>query len=200
MNLKPRTSVGNDKALLYRRFTSLEKSVNLENVYKTFVDNVYWIFDNVNLNFMTIDSSLIPAYSTVVIVNTNTTILQYKDTYFKYDGEDWVKITELTGTYTLLSAKYNNIAKYQTNKYYFVGSFDYMIKGSIEGTTTQYLKGNIMPLSSMNIKYFDDEINIHKDDLVVAMDRLWSVENPETIQKRMPKPYNVYYATLNSIL
>ena len=99
-----------------------------------------------------------------------------------------------------LSAKFGNIARYQTNKYYFVGSFDYMIRGSIEGTTTQHIKGNIMPLTSLNIKYFNDDIELNVDDLVVIEDHLFSVENPETTQKRMPKAFKVHFATLNSIL
>ena len=86
-----------------------------------------------------------------------------------------------------MSAKFNNIGKYQTNKYYYVGSFDYMVKGSIEGTTSQYIKGNIIPLTSMNIKHFNDEINLNVDDLVVIGKKLFSVENPETTMKNATK-------------
>ena len=75
-----------------------------------------------------------------------------------------------------------------------------MIKGSIEGTTTQYLKGNIIPLTSLNIKFFNDDIKLSPDDLVVIGKRLYSVENPETVAKRQPKAFNVHFATLNSIL
>lgn len=100
----------------------------------------------------------------------------------------------------LLSGTFNNIAKYQTNKYYFVGSFDYMLKGSIESTTSQYVKGNIIPLQSFNIKHFDDDIKLTTDDLVVIEGHLYSVENPETDHKHQPKDYAVYFATLNSIL
>ena len=86
------------------------------------------------------------------------------------------------------------------NKYYYVGSFDFMIKGSVEGTTAQFIKGNILPLSSMNIKYFTDDITINHDDLVVVDKRLFSVEDTEMDIKYNPKPYKVYFATLNSIL
>lgn len=99
----------------------------------------------------------------------------------------------------ILNAKFNNIAKYQTNKYYYIGSFDYMIKGSIDGTITQYIKGNIIPLKSLNIKYSDD-VELSPDDLVVIENRLYSVENPETVLKQQPKPYKIYFATLNNIL
>lgn len=100
----------------------------------------------------------------------------------------------------LLSGTFNNIAKYQTNKYYYVGNFDFTIKGSIEGATAQYVKGNIIPLTSLNIKYFDDEINLRTDDLVVVDGHLYSVENPETTIKQQPKPFKIHFATLNSIL
>lgn len=75
-----------------------------------------------------------------------------------------------------------------------------MVKGSIEGTTTQYMKGNILPLTSMNIKYFDDDVNLEVGDLVVVDGHLYSVENPETVLKQMPRPFKVHFATLNSIL
>ena len=100
----------------------------------------------------------------------------------------------------LLSAKFNNIAKYQFNKYYYVGSMDYMVKGSIEGTTTQYIKGNIIPLTSLNIKYFNDDIKLNPDDLIVIDKHLYSIENVEDVVKRQPKKFAVHFATLNSIL
>lgn len=96
--------------------------------------------------------------------------------------------------------RFNNMSKYQINKYYYVGSFDFVIKGSIEGTTGQYIKGNIMPLTAMNIKHFDDNIKLTTDDLVVVEGRLYSVENPETVYKQQPKRYNIHFATLNSVL
>lgn len=75
-----------------------------------------------------------------------------------------------------------------------------MIKGSIEGTNAQFIPGNIIPLSSFNIKYFNDDIQLNQDDLVVIDKHLYSVENPETDIKYNPKPYKIHFATLNSIL
>lgn len=100
----------------------------------------------------------------------------------------------------LLSVKFNNIAKYQTNKYYYAGSFDYMIRGSVGSQDTQHIKGNIMHLRSFEIKHFDDRINIDHDDLVVIEGRLYSVSDLTYDIKRSPKPYTVYFATLNNIL
>lgn len=200
MKLKPKSTTRNPKALHYKRFIGLEKSVSTKTVYKTVSDNLFWTFDSTTLTFTKLDTDLVPLSATTLVENA-TTILQYLGTYFRYTGTQWQTITNLPSSgITLLSATFNNIAKYQMNKYYYVGSFDYMIKGSIEGTTAQYIKGNIIPLSAINIKYFDDDTNLAPDDLVVIDKRLFSVENPETVIKQQPKPYNIYFATLNSIL
>lgn len=200
MKLKPKSTVKNPMALQYKRFIGLEKSISLQTVYNTKSDGLFWSFDNLELSFSKIDGSQVPSTSKIVQIQDFSSILQYQDNYFRYNGFEWQKIDILGQNITLLSATFNNIAKYQTNKYYFVGSFDYMIKGSVSGTTTQYIKGNIIPLTSLNIKYFSDEIELHPDDLVVIDGRLYSVENPETSIKQQPKPFKIHFATLNSIL
>ena len=197
MKMKFKSTVKLPKGLLYKRFVGLEQSINLATIYKT-SDNLLWTFDHETLTFS--KTAEAPKTSKIVIVSDNTTILQYQNTYFKYNGLVWQTLTELPENITLLNATFNNISRYQTNKYYFVGSFDYMIKGSIEGTETQFLKGNIIPLTSLNIKYFSDDIQLHEEDLVVIDKHLYSVENPETVVKYNPKPYRVHFATLNSIL
>ena len=198
MKLKPKSTVHNPLALVFRRFTVINESVTVENIYMTVADNKYWIFDNQKLSFIEVDNAIISA-STKVTNVFNYNVLQYQKLYFKYNGTSWESIEDISGL-TLLSALYNNVGKYQTNKYYFSGSFDYMIKGSIEGTTSQYIKGNILPLTSLNIKYFDDDISLSVDDLVVIEGKLYSVEDPETTIKQQPKPFKIYFATLNSIL
>lgn len=198
MKLKPKSTVHNPLALVFRRFTVINESFTVENIYMTVADNKYWVFDNQKLSFIEVDNAVISA-STKVTNVFNYNVLQYQKLYFKYNGASWVSIEDISGL-TLLSALYNNVGKYQTNKYYFSGSFDYMIKGSIEGTTSQYIKGNILPLTSLNIKYFDDDISLSVDDLVVIDGKLYSVEDPETTIKQQPKPFKIYFATLNSIL
>ena len=200
MKLKPRTTTQNTRALVYRRFIGLEKSLSLSIIYNTISDGKFWTFDNLTLNFSPITLAEIPQGSKITQVSDFSSVLQYQDKYFRYNGLEWQNISELGQDITLLSATFNNIAKYQTNKYYYVGSFDYVIKGSIEGTTSQYIKGNIIPLTSLNIKHFDDSINLSADDLVVIDKALYSVENPETDIKQQPIKYNVYFATLNSVL
>ena len=98
-----------------------------------------------------------------------------------------------------LIATFGNIGRYQANNYYLAGSFDYMIRGSIGSSDTQPIKGNIMHLRSLEIKYFDDNIHIDHDDLVVIDGRLYGVEELSYDIKRLPKPYTVYFATLNNI-
>lgn len=198
MKLKPKSTVHNPLALVFRRFTVINESFTVENIYMTVADNKYWVFDNQKLSFIEVDNAVISA-STKVTNVFNYNVLQYQKLYFKYNGASWESIEDISGL-TLLSALYNNVGKYQTNKYYFSGSFDYMIKGSIEGTTSQYIKGNILPLTSLNIKYFDDDISLSVDDLVVIEGKLYSVEDPETTIKQQPKPFKIYFATLNSIL
>lgn len=198
MKLKPKSTVHNPLALVFRRFTVINESFTVENIYMTVADNKYWIFDNQKLSFIEVNNAIISA-STKVTNVFNYNVLQYQKLYFKYNGASWESIEDISGL-TLLSALYNNVGKYQTNKYYFSGSFDYMIKGSIEGTTSQYIKGNILPLTSLNIKYFDDDISLSVDDLVVIDGKLYSVEDPETTIKQQPKPFKIYFATLNSIL
>ena len=200
MRLKPRSTVKNPRALVYKRFIGLETSTSLAIVYETDSDGLFWTFDNLALQFNEIDAEAVEN-SEIRHVADFSSVFVYQGHYFRYNGLEWQTFTELADQNIVpLSATFNNIGKYQTNKYYYTGSFDYMIKGSISGTTVQYVKGNITPLTSMNIKYFDDDVNLSPQDLVVVGGRLYSVENPETILKQQPKAFKVYYATLNSIL
>ena len=197
MTLKPKSTTKNPKALLYKRFTRIEGSLSLRSVYLT-TDGLYWSFDNQKLAFSQVSDNYIGQDISVIPVGDDT-ILQYMGTLFRYLG-DWKIVTEHDDEITLLSAKFNNIAKYQTDKYYYVGSFDYMVRGTESETITQHLKGNVMPLVSLNIKHFNDHISLREDDLVVIDGRLFSVEAPERVFKRQPKKFGVYFATLNSIL
>lgn len=200
MRLKPRSTVKNPRALVYKRFTAIEQSESLATIYQTDSDGLFWLFDSLTLQFEEIDMENAIGKE-IRHVSDFKTVLAFQGNYFRYNGIEWkTTIKPIDDGIKLLSASFNNVAKYQTNKYYFTGSFDYMVKGSISGTTTQYIKGNITPLSSLNIKYFDDGIDLSPDDLVVIDGHLYSVENPETTIKQLPRPFKVYFATLNSIL
>lgn len=198
MRMKFKSTTLSDKALVYRRFIGLEKGLSLNTIYKTIADNLLWSFDHSTMSFIPLDLEQAPTGSTIVSISA-TTILQYLTTYFQYVDGEWVTITNTTGL-TLLSAKYADIGKYQTNKYYYVGSIDFIQKGTIGGTTTQVIKGNIIPLTSLNIKYYNDDIKIMPDDLIVINKHLYSIENVEDDPKYQPKRYTIHFATLNSIL
>ena len=142
---------------------------------------------------------------TVVALNADSDTMQIwrasvSGTQVDFKGTIELEMPE--GVYLInnLQLEFGDIGKYQTNNYYFVGSFDYIVTGNIEQSNTQYLKGNIMPLTSLNIKHYNDEINIMQDDLVVVSHHLYSVESPSKTHLHFPKDYYVYYATLNSIL
>ena len=199
MRFKPKSTVFNHRALLYKRFIGLEQSLNTTTVYKT-ADEKTWAFDNQLLQFIELDNAIPNAK--VVQVNDATTVLGYQGNYFKYmdTKTGWVKVEDIVAGASLLSATFNNIARYQTNKYYFSGSFDYMIKGSESISTTQFIKGNITPLRSFNIKYYSDDIKLTPDDLIVIENNLYSVERCEVVRKMQPRAFNIYFATLNSIL
>ena len=196
MYLKPTNNSHGTSGMLYKRFISLESSRSLNNIYNT-SDNKYWTFDYDTISFKQFTGT-IPAATTIVTI-TSTMVLTYL-THYMYYTTEWVIVETLDTTgLSLLSAKYNNVGTYQTNKYYFAGSFDYMIKGDITGTTGQRIKGLITPMSSFTIRWFNDNIIIRTDDLVVIDNRLYSVEDSNSTIKK-PSNYKIYYATLNNIL
>lgn len=199
MRLKPKMTTLNPKALLYKRFTQIEISENLSAVYKT-VDNKKWTFDTETLRFKETNVN-VAAYKLVATNECLVCIYLGDTTYYKYSTNDgWEKSLTQPQNTVLLSATFNNIGKYQTNKYYYVGAFDYVKKGAIEGSTTQYVKGNIMPLDTMSIQHYNDHIHIEINDLVVIKKRLYMVQNPVEDHKHMPYDYTIYSCDLISIL
>jgi hypothetical protein len=138
MFLKPKTSVQNEHALLYKRFSQTEESSKGETNLLDILENGKYIQSGV-------------------------------------------------------------IGKYQINKYYYYDNFDYMIKGSISKGEIQPVKGLIVPATSFEIRTFDD-VELDHDDLVVVDGALYSIESIEEVQKRVPKKFSIYFATLNRIL
>ena len=195
MYLKPKNN-NEHNGLLYKRFLSLESSKGLSILYKT-TDNKYWTFDYNVLDFVQF-TDILPSGTQIVNI-TATMVLTYLANYMYYTTEWVITQTFDTTGYTLLSAKYGNIGKYQMNKYYYSGNFSYMIKGDTTGTTGQRIKGLIAPMTNFTIRTFDDNLIISADDLIVIGDRLYSVEDTGTTIKK-PSNYKIYYATLNSIL
>lgn len=226
--LKPKTSVRNPRALLYKRYTNIETSSTTDIVYRGWYGD-YWIFDKETNFFVSVDPKALDGTTKFVDIPTNgenlkfgNIIFSYYDKTFTYKpglenqdvkAEDVWQINdyfydETTGqlledlvksrSFTNLSS--SSIAKYQLNKYIYSGSFDYMVRGDIDEVETQPIKGLITPLTTMQIRYFDDSIKLDHDDFVVIDGVLYAVESVSKTQKRVPKKYNIYYATLNSIL
>lgn len=127
----------------------------------------------------------------------NTRALHYK----RYTQNEESKTqNEENSIKDLLGIEKNVIGKYQINQYYYNGSFDFMMRGDIEKAEVQYVKGLITPATSFEIRTFDDSIQLDHDDLVVIDGRLYAIESISVTQKRVPKKFNIYYATLTSIL
>lgn len=211
MFIKPRKTNLNPHALVYRRLTHLEKSRNTLIVFKCLNHKGayrYFVFDLTKEGFDEIDiNSLTIEPQKIIVVTTSTQVFQNADKYYTWVGlanegnGTWNKSdTKPQNVTTLKETGYSNVAKYETNEYIFVGGFDYTIKGEVIGARTQQLKGNIMPLTSLNIQYYNDYINLDVDDLVVLNGQLFSVENPNYDVKHLPKDFKIYSCTLNSIL
>lgn len=206
MKMKFKSTTLSPRISVYKRFIGIEQSMSLKVVYMTSADDLYWTFNNDTKAFEELEEERVAENATIITVG-GSTILAYMGTYYtyEYDGETeeygWVSTTTPPQTLDdVLKVKYANIGKYQLNKYYFVGTIDNMQKGSLSETTTQHLKGNIMPLTSTNIKFFNDYVKVAPDDLLVWHGRLYSVESVEVDHKHQPKDYSIYFATINSIL
>lgn len=216
MRLKPKTTVGKTRALLYKRFIGIEQAFHqLDQTivyyaqYRTDKGGIVtrsWYFDRISQQFIDVPSGVEPDQQIRLTVGAVYTSGQY---YFVLHSRivgqgvsyTWERSETLPDTVqTLRGIGFANVGRYQTNKYYFAGSFDFMVKGSMEGTTTQYIKGNITPLTSFNIVHYNDYVQLSPDDLVVIDGHLYSVENPDRTLKHQPKDYFIYHATLNSIL
>lgn len=226
--LKPKTSVRNERALLYKRYTNIETSSTTDVVYAGWYGD-YWIFDKEINFFVSVDQKALDGTTKVVNINTNGNNYKYGDLIFSYydetytykpgllnqnveaknvwhinsyfyDSETGQILEDLVKNRTFDNLTSSSIAKYQLNKYIYSGSFDYMVRGDIDEVDTQPIKGLITPLTTMQIRYFDDSINLNHEDLVVIDGILYAVESTSKTQKRVPKKYNIYYATLNSIL
>ena len=211
MLLKPKKTTFNEPAAIYKRVTRIQSSFDSLVVYKaqgTYYLLWHWFtFDKDKQEFTKVADVTYSGPAETEIVVSDGEVFMSGNSYFYWDktanmGQGaWVKTTELPATYTTLrGAGFNNIAKYQTNQYVYAGSVDYIITGEVAGTKTQPIKGVIMPLTSMNIKYYNDEALIDEEDLVVVNGALYKAESPDYTIKHMPRPYKIHYVTLNSIL
>ena len=208
--LKPKKTTFNPRALVYRRVTRIEQSRASSLLYSCENQNgtySYYMFNATTAIFDLIDINTLTFVPTIISVPDNS-ILFTNGTYYYYWNKNyslsqgaWVRTDTMPSEYsTLLDAGFTNIGKYQTNRYVYVGAIDYIISGEVAGTITQPLKGQLMHLTSLNIKYYDDFLQLEEEDMVVVDGRLYSVESPDYSIKHSPRPYKIYYATLNSVL
>lgn len=198
MFLKPKSTHLEPRALLYRLYIDIVLTNSLKTCYNT-IDGKYWQFDTEALNFYEIPYS--NDFGKVIAV-ADSSVLSYRvptenTKYYSYNN-GWEEVAPSPST--SLALTFSNIGKYQTNKYYYVGSFSYIRKGTINDTVIQPIKGNITPLQTLNIQYYNDYINIKNGDLVVVNKHLYSVENVEEDHKHQPKDFAIYTAILNSII
>lgn len=90
MRLKPKSTVHNDRAILFRRYTDLEQSFGKRVLYRT-RDGKLWLFSSESQNFVEYTgetsgfSQIINAYSETDV--TKFKIFQFRSSYFWYiDG------------------------------------------------------------------------------------------------------------------
>lgn len=192
MFLKPKMTTQNPRALLYRQFIDIVSTMSLKCYYKTY-NGKYWLFDNENISFIEVNYD---NKGEVVKVYTEY-VFKYLDKCFSYLPIDGWQEVDLTAT---LSLKFANIGKWQMNKYYYTCSFDYIKKGAIDDTLIQPIKGNMFPLQTVEIQYYNDFVHLKPSDLVVIGKHLFSVESVSIDEKKQPKDFRIYNARLNSIL
>lgn len=196
MRLKPKNTTLNKRALLYRRYTDIQSSGSLIRVYET-EDGKHWLFNAEDRTFELLDETAVEIDETTIQKVTASTALGYLGTLYKYVDSSWQVVTVSTKT---LVAQFGNIAKYQLNKYYYEKAFDFMHTSSQDHETMQAVKGNILPFSTVAIKFYDDSVGLCVDDLVVINGKLYAVERISIDMKHQPKDYYVYFADLTSIV
>lgn len=107
-------------------------------------------------------------------------------------------LTEDSTTYDITLGQYAN------SNYRYVDSFDFKIVSDIKTTEVQYIKGLMVEEISFDIEYYSDRVGmLHNEDILVIVglngNHAYIVEDPDKTQKRFPKPFNIYRASLKSI-
>lgn len=228
MILKPKKSNLNDPAILFKRWSvpnTARVVKNIDNIYKTdyIVDaensiTQYWSFSTEDLSFNLVDYDNLEQIQKDNIVEFTPTLenplvytysgganayyLVYVNEQTEWRFNHYDTIDNIATTYEILDAKleYNDKQyRYSKNLYYNAGYFDYITTGSIDNTITQPVKGLMLPTTAKTIRT-DDDIDIQEQDLAVIDGRLYGIESVEISQKKMPRPYNIQYLTLNNIL
>lgn len=132
-----------------------------------------------------------------MFMKPRTTQLNPKGIVYKRYTDTKTSKTTLTEDLKKYDVK---IGVYDTNNYVRYMEFDYMITSKIDISEVQYLKGLMSEEITFDIQYTSDKLGVlHNDDLVIIENRLYQVENPQKLIRRLPRPYYTYVATLKSI-
>ena len=198
MILKPKATSLGQRGLLFKRYTDvkLANGISAIDAPQTASNEPRFVFDTNIVDFIDVTDKTAPSSGDI-----KKQRVMYNGFFFRYDDAEgrWMRTSVADDPQNFLPVQYGTIGKYQTNAYCLERSFQFTIKGSIAGGTTQFVKGNIVELTNITIKYYDDSVNMSPDDLVVINGRLFSVEDPLMDRKMNPRPFNIYTATLNSI-
>lgn len=123
MIMKPKNTVLQPRALWYKRFIDMSKSLAMKKFYKT-TDGLYWtcvVEDNGDLLWS--ETTAVVDFISVA----NNDIVRYvylnTETYYKYNisTQKWEVAT--LAQENVLSAKFPSTSNIQTNKYYFIKKF-----------------------------------------------------------------------------
>lgn len=203
MKLKPKIQMQEPRALLYKKYIALKRSSNYEVVYKT-TDTKYWQFNGDNKTFEELTGVQESAFGEVVAVS-NTTSVMFKELSAVYNFEynlithKWYSSTPIAG-FPVLSLRFSNVAQYDFNKYYLHKSFVYVKQGGVEQQKLQFIRGNKVVSTTMEIKHSNDNLNATTDDLVVINHRLYSIESMAIDHVHQPRDYAIYTMVLQEIV
>lgn len=154
--------------------------------------------DNIVQYTPTIESPLVYVYAG----GANAYYLIFVDEVVSWQYIHYDSIDSIATQYEIMEPKINYNDKqygYQKNLYYNAGLYDYVVTGSIDRSTGQPVKGLMLPTTAQTIR-IDEDIPADEEDLIVFDRHLYGIESMEISQKKMPKPFNITYLTLNNIL
>lgn len=96
----------------------------------------------------------------------------------------------------LLSDDYTKLGDKETNKYYFMGEFNYMPIDDISETNAQILKGSFQAQETRSIRWDTDNVPLREDDIVVLENKAYVVGAVNTVFKARLTYYKSYTTTL----
>lgn len=99
----------------------------------------------------------------------------------------------------LLSEDYTKLGDKETNKYYYMGEFNYTPIDDINETNAQILKGSFQAQETRSIRWDSDNVPLREDDIVVLENKAYLVGAVNTVFKARLTYYKSYTTTLMRI-